>query len=144
MKQVEYLTSTLFSQLGMTMGILDGTADENTMNNYYNRIVEPIVTNSVDEMKRKHLTKDARANGQTIMFFRDPFKLVPVTSIPDMADKLTRNEVVSSNEVRQFIGLRPSDDPRADELRNKNINAPKDSSSDNSPVTTIDNENEKK
>lgn len=135
MKQVEYLTSMLFSQLGMTTGILDGTADENTMNNYLNRIVEPIMSAAVDEMKRKFLTKTARTQGQTIMFFRDPFKLVPVTAVPDMADKLTRNEVMSSNEVRQVMGMKPSSDPRADELRNKNINAPANEQTPSSPVT---------
>lgn len=122
MGQIEFLTNQLFSQLGITQGILDGTADEQTMLNYYNRVIEPIVSAMVDEMKRKFLTKTARTQHQSIMFFRDPFKLIPVTQIAEMSDKLTRNEIVSSNEMRQKIGMKPSDDPRADELRNKNIN----------------------
>lgn len=121
MKQVEYLTNLLFSQLGMTQGILDGTADEKTMLNYYSRIVEPILSAIVDEMRRKFLTKTARSQMQTIAFFRDPFKLVPVSNIAEIADKFTRNEIMSSNEIRQVIGMKPSDDPQADELRNSNI-----------------------
>ena len=123
MSQIEYLTTMLFSQLGMTPEILNGTADEQTMTNYNNRIIEPVISAIVDEMKRKFLTKTARTQGQSIMFFKDPFKLVPVTSIPDMADKLTRNEIMSSNEVRQVMGMKPVNDPQADQLRNKNINA---------------------
>jgi len=123
MSQIEYLTSMLFSQLGMTPEILNGTADETTMTNYNNRIIEPVISAIVDEMKRKFLTKTARTQGQSIMFFKDPFKLVPATSIPDMADKLTRNEIMSSNEVRQVMGMKPVNDPQADQLRNKNINA---------------------
>lgn len=123
MSQIEYLTNMLFSQLGMTPEILNGTADEQTMTNYNNRIIEPVISAIVDEMKRKFLTKTARTQGQSIMFFKDPFKLVPVTSIPDMADKLTRNEIMSSNEVRQVMGMKPVNDPQADQLRNKNINA---------------------
>lgn len=122
MGQIEYLTSMLYSQFGMTQGILDGTADENTMTNYYSRIIEPILTAIVDEMKRKFLTYTARQNGQSIMFFRDPFKLIPVSKMADIADRYTRNEILTSNEVRQITGLKPSADPNADVLRNKNIN----------------------
>lgn len=121
MAQIEYLTSMLYSQLGITQSILDGTADEQTMLNYYNRSIEPIVSAIVAEMKRKFLTKTAIAQRQSIMFFRDPFKLVPVNNIAEIADKFTRNEIVSSNEIRQIIGMKPSDDPGADELRNKNL-----------------------
>jgi len=122
MKQIEYLTSMLYSQLGITQSILDGTADDKTMLNYYNRTIEPILSAIVDEMKRKFLTKTARSQFQSISFFRDPFKLVPVSEISEIADKFTRNEIMSSNEIRQIIGLKPSDDPKADELRNKNLN----------------------
>ena len=126
MKQIEYLTNLLFSQLGLTQAILDGTADEKTMLNYYNRTIEPILSGITDEMKRKFLTKTARTQGQTIQFFRDPFKLVPVTEIAEIADTLTRNEIASSNEIRQIMGWKPSSDPKADELRNSNISAPND------------------
>lgn len=122
MAQIEYLTSMLYSQLGITESILDGTADEKTMLNYYNRTVEPIMSAIADSMKRTFLTKTARSQGQTIMFFRDPFKLVPVANLADIADKFTRNEILTSNEVRAIIGYKPSDDPGADELRNKNLN----------------------
>lgn len=122
MSQIEYLTNMLFSQLGITQSILDGTADEQTMLNYYNRTIEPIVSAIVDEMKCKFLSQTARTRKQTIKFFRDPFKIVPVNQIADISDKLTRNEIVSSNEIRQVIGMKPSDDPSADELRNKNLN----------------------
>ena len=121
MSQIEYLTSMLYSQLGITTSILDGTADEKTMLNYNNRTIEPIVSAIVDEMRRKFLTKTARSQRQTIMFFRDPFKLVPIENIAEIADKFTRNEIMSSNEMRQVIGMKPSSDPRADELRNKNL-----------------------
>ena len=121
MKQVEYLTNMLFSQLGITQTILDGTADEQTMLNYYSRTIEPIVTAIVDEMKRKFLTKTARSQNQSIESFRDPFKLVPVNNIADIADKFTRNEIMTSNEIRQAIGMKPSDDPKADQLINSNI-----------------------
>ena len=124
MKQIEYLTSLLFSQLGITQSILDGTADEKTMLNYYSRTIEPIVSAIVDEMKRKFLTKTARSQKQDIMYFRDPFKLVPVDSIAEIADKFTRNEIMTSNEIRQVIGMRPSSDPKADELVNSNISQP--------------------
>lgn len=121
MKQVEYLTNQLYAQLGITQTILDGTADEKTMLNYYNRTIEPIVSAIVDEMKRKFLTKTARTQRQSIQFFRDPFKLVPVNDIAEIADKFTRNEIMTSNEIRQIVGMKPSDDPKADELRNSNI-----------------------
>ena len=124
MKQVEYLTSMLYSQLGITQTILDGTADEKTMLNYYTRTIEPIVSAIVDEMKRKFLTKTARTQRQSIEFFRDPFKLVPVNNIAEIADKFTRNEVMTSNEIRQIVGMKPSDDPKADELINSNISQP--------------------
>ena len=121
LKQVEYLTNLLYSQLGLTQTIMDGTADENAMNNYYNRTVEPVVSAIVEEFHRKFLTKTARTQGQAIMFFRDPFKLMSVTAIADTADKFTRNELLSSNEFRQIIGRKPSTDPKADMLLNKNI-----------------------
>lgn len=124
MKQIEYLTSMLYSQLGITQTILDGTADEQTMLNYYSRSIEPLVAGVVDEMKRKFLTKTARSQKQSIMFFRDPFKLVPVNNMAEIADKFTRNEVMTSNEIRQVIGMKPSDDPKADQLRNSNLNHP--------------------
>lgn len=124
MKQVEYLTNMLFSQLGITQTILEGTADEQTMLNYYSRTIEPIISAIVDEMKRKFLTKTARTQGQTIAFFRDPFKLVPVNNLAEIADKFTRNEIMTSNEFRQIVGLRPSDDPKADQLINSNLNHP--------------------
>ncbi len=124
MDQIEYLTSMLYSQLGITQAILDGSADEKTMLNYYNRTIEPIVSAIVDEMKRKFLTKTARSQLQSILFFRDPFKLVPVENIAEIADKFTRNEIMTSNEIRQVIGMKPSSDPKADELRNKNLSAP--------------------
>jgi hypothetical protein len=122
MGQIQFLTSMLYSQLGITQSILDGTADENTMNNYYNRSVEPFLTAIVDEGKRKFLTKTARSQKQSIIYRRDPFKLVPVSSLADIADKFTRNEILSSNEMRDIVGLKPSTDPKADELRNKNLN----------------------
>ena len=122
MKQVEYLTGMLYSQLGLTQSIMDGSADEKTMLNYYNRTIEPIIAAIVDEMKRKFLTKTARSQRQTVMYFRDPFKLVPVNEIAEIADKFTRNEIMTSNEIRQVVGMKPSDDPTADELRNKNLN----------------------
>ena len=124
MSQIEYLTSMLYSQLGITQSILDGTADEKTMLNYNNRTIEPIISAIVDEMKRKFLTKTARSQRQSISFFRDPFKLVPVNEIAEIADKFTRNEIMTSNEIRQVVGMQPSDDPRADELRNKNLSEP--------------------
>lgn len=122
MKQIEYLTSMLYSQLGITQGVLDGTADEQTMLNYYSRTVEPIISAIVDEMNRKFLTKTARTQKQIIKYFRDPFKLVPINNIAEMADKFTRNEILSSNEFRQILGMKPSDDPKADQLINSNLN----------------------
>lgn len=122
MTQIEFLTETLYSQLGMAKTIFDGTADEQTMLNYYNRTIEPILCAITDEFKRKFLTKTARTQKQTVMFYRDPFKLVPVNNLADIADKFTRNEILSSNEIRAMIGYKPSNDPNADELRNKNLN----------------------
>lgn len=124
MKQVEYLTSMLYSQLGITQTILDGTADEKTMLNYNSRVVEPIVSAIVNAMKWKFLTKTARSQKQSIMFFKDPFKLVTIGDLAEAGDKMTRNEIMTSNEFRQVVGLKPSKDPRADELRNKNLNEP--------------------
>lgn len=139
MSQIEYLTSMLYSQLGITQSILDGTADEKTMLNYNNRTIEPIISAIVDEMKRKFLTKTARSQHQSISFFRDPFKLVPVNDIAEIADKFTRNEIMTSNEIRQVVGMKPSDDPRADELRNKNLSAPSDSNqqTEEIPITEV-------
>lgn len=124
MKQVEYLTNQLYSQLGITQAILDGSANEQEMLNYHTRTIEPIISAIVDEMKRKFLTKTARTQSQTIKFFRDPFKLAPISNIAEIADKFTRNEVMTSNEVRQIIGMKPSSDPKADQLRNSNLNHP--------------------
>lgn len=124
MKQVEYLTNLLFSQLGITQTILDGSADDKTMLNYYTRTIEPIIAAITDEMKRKFLSKTARSQGQSIMFFRDPFKLVPVNDIAEIADKFTRNEIMTSNELRQIVGMKPSSDPKADQLINSNLNHP--------------------
>lgn len=139
MSQIEYLTSMLYSQLGITQSILDGTADEKTMLNYNNRTIEPIISAIVDEMKRKFLTKTARSQHQSISFFRDPFKLVPVNDIAEIADKFTRNEIMTSNEIRQVVGMKPSEDPRADELRNKNLSAPSDSNqqTEEIPITEV-------
>ena len=122
LKQVEYLTSMLYSQLGITQTILDGTADEQTMINYYSRTIEPIISSFTDEMKRKFLTKTARTQKQTIMFFRDPFKLIPSEKLAELADKFTRNEIMTSNEFRQIVGRKPSNDPKADMLLNSNLN----------------------
>lgn len=124
MKQIEYLTSMLYSQLGITQSVLEGTADEKTMLNYYTRTIEPIVSAIVDEMRRKFLTKTARTRGHTIYYFRDPFKLVPIDNIAEIADKFTRNEIMTSNEIRQKIGMKPSNDPKADQLINSNISQP--------------------
>ena len=135
MKQIEYLTNMVYSQLGITQSILDGTADEQTMLNYNNRTIEPIVSAIVDEMKRKFLTKTARSQSQSILYFRDPFKLVPVNDIAEIADKFTRNEIMTSNEIRQIVGMKPSDDPKADELRNSNISQSKTGIQESSEVT---------
>ena len=124
MSQIEYLTNTLYSQLGITQSILDGTADEQTKLNYYSQTIEPILAALANEMKRKWLTPNARTRGQSIAFYRDPFKLIPSDKLAELADKLTRNEIATSNEIRQIIGMKPSDDPTADELRNKNLSQP--------------------
>lgn len=122
--QAKELTTELFSQLGITMEILNGTADDKTMLNYYSRIIEPILTSIIEEIQRKWISKTALSQGQAIRFFRDPFKLVPVNDLAEIADKLTRNEIMSSNEIRTKIGLKPSDDPKADQLVNANLNQP--------------------
>jgi hypothetical protein len=123
MTQITYLTSMLYGQLGMTESIFDGTADEKTMLNYYNRTIEPILSSITDGMRWKFLTKTARTQNQTIAAYRDPFRLVPVNDLAEIADKFTRNEILTSNEIRSVIGMKASKDPRADELRNKNLNA---------------------
>ena len=128
MKQIEYLTSMLYSQLGITQAIMDGTADEKTMLNYYDRTIEPIVSAIVDEMKRKFLTDDARSKKESIVYFRDPFKLVPASELAKIADTFTRNEILTSNEIRQIIGMKPSDDPKADQLINSNLSQPNEGS----------------
>ena len=134
MKQIEYLTSMLYSQLGITQAVLEGTADEKTMLNYYSRTIEPIIAAIVDEMKRKFLTKTARTRRQSIAFFRDPFKLVPVDNIAEIADKFTRNEIMTSNEIRQKIGMKPSKDPKADKLINSNLNQPEENEQPTPPI----------
>lgn len=140
MKQIEYLTSMVYSQLGITQTILDGTADDKTMLNYYSRSIEPIISAIVDEMKRKFLSKTARTRKQSIEFFRDPFKLVPVNDIAEIADKFTRNEILTSNEIRQIIGIRPSNDPKADKLINSNISQPNQQAMDSGPSNEINEE----
>ena len=139
LKQVEYLTGMLYNQLGLTESVFNGTADEKTMLNYYNRTVEPVLSAIVDEMRRKFLTKTARSLGQDIVFFRDPFRLVPVLELAEIADKFTRNEILSSNEVRAIIGYKPSNQPGADELRNKNLNK---SEVEAPPINTDNGENQ--
>lgn len=134
LKQVEYWTNMLYSQLGITQAVLDGTADEQTMLNYNNRTVEPIVAAIADELKRKFLTKTARSQGQSIEYFRDPFRLVPINNIAEIADKFTRNEITTSNEIRQIVGMKPADDPKADELRNSNISQSKQEAANAVPV----------
>lgn len=134
LKQVEYWTNMLYSQLGITQAVLDGTADEQTMLNYNNRTVEPIIAAIADELKRKFLTKTARFQGQSIEYFRDPFRLVPVNNIAEIADKFTRNEIMTSNEIRQIVGMKPADDPKADELRNSNISQSKQEAENAVPV----------
>ena len=123
LSQIEYLTTMLYSQLGISTEVMNGTADEQQMLNYTNRTIEPIASAIVDEMRRKFLTKTARTRGQSIMYFRDPFKLVPVNNIADIADKFTRNEILTGNEVRQIVGMKPVSDPKADQLRNATISA---------------------
>ena len=142
MKQIEYLTSMLYSQLGINQSVLDGTADDRAMTNYYSRTCEPIISAIVDGLKRAFLSKTARTQHQSIMFFRDPFSLVPLSELAELADKLTRNEIMSSNEIRQKICLKPSDDPDADELTNKNISHPEDEhggENNNNPKEEIQN-----
>lgn len=134
MKQIEYLTNMLYSQIGMTPSVLDGTADEKVMLNYNNRTIEPIISAIVDAMKRNFLTKTARTQGQTIMYFRDPFKLVPINNIAEIADKFTRNEILTSNEIRQIIGFKPSDDPKADKLVNSNVAQPAEETTQQPPA----------
>lgn len=134
MTQIEYLTKLLYSQLGITEEILNGTANEQTMLNYNSRTIEPIVSAIVDEMKRKFLTKTARSQNQTIQFFRDPFRLVPVNDIAEIADKFTRNEILTSNEIRQIIGMKPSNDPKADKLINSNLNQPEATGTEQMPM----------
>ena len=124
MKQIEYLTDMLYGQLGITQSILNGSANEQELLNYQSRTIEPIISAIVDEMKRKFLSKTARSQLQTIAFFRDPFKLVPINNIAEIADKFTRNEIMTSNEIRQIVGMKPSDDPKADQLINSNLNQP--------------------
>lgn len=137
MSQIEYLTSMLYSQLGITTGVLDGTADEKTMLNYYNRTVEPILMAVCDEMKRKFLTKTARTQGQSVIYMRDPFKLLPINNLADIADKFTRNEILSANEIRQGIGIQPSKDPKADKLQNSNMPQPVDPNISTNPQDNI-------
>lgn len=144
MKQIEYLTSMLYSQLGLTQSILDGSADEKTMLNYYNRTIEPIVSAIADEMKRKFLTKTARSQGQSIGCYRDPFKLVPINEMAEAADKFTRNEIMTSNEIRQSIGMRPSSDPKADQLVNSNISQPQGAANTSEEGGEIQNGEEKR
>ena len=134
MKQIEYLTSMLYSQLCITQAVLEGTADEKTMLNYYSRTIEPIIAAIVDEMKRKFLTKTARTRRQSSVFFRDPFKLVPVDNIAEIADKFTRNEIMTSNEIRQKIGMKPSKDPKEDKLINSNLNQPEENEQPMPPI----------
>lgn len=141
MKQIEYLTSMLYSQLGINQSVLDGTADDKAMTNYYARTCEPIVSAIVDSLKRTFLSKTARTRKQSIMYFRDPFSLVPLSELSELADKLTRNEIMSSNEIRQKIGLKPSNDPDADKLKNKNISHPDDSGGDNNTNEEEENQN---
>lgn len=140
LKQIEYLTQMVYSQLGITTSVLDGTADDKTMLNYNNRTVEPIVSAIVDSMKRTFLTKTARSQKQSIEFFQDPFKLVPVSDLAEIADKFTRNEIMTSNEIRQIIGMKPSTDPKADELRNKNLSAPSENEQPDQPEIPVEEE----
>lgn len=140
LKQVEYLTNMVYSQLGITQSVLDGTADEKTMLNYTNRTVEPIISAVVDELKRKFLTKTARSQLQSIVYFRDPFRLVPVNDIAEIADKFTRNEIMTSNEIRQIVGMQPSKDPKADELVNSNISQAKQDIPQTSNATEVNEE----
>lgn len=142
LKQVEYLTNMVYSQLGITQSVLDGTADEKTMLNYMNRTVEPIISAIVDELKRKFLTKTARSQLQSIVYFRDPFRLVPVNDIAEIADKFTRNEIMTSNEIRQIVGMQPSKDPKADKLVNSNISQSKQDMSQTLNASEVNEEGE--
>ena len=143
MKQIEYLTNMFYGQIGITPSVMDGTADEKTMLNYNNRTIEPIVSAIVDGMKRSFISKTARSQGQTIMAFRDPFKLVPINNIAEIADKFTRNEILTSNEIRQIIGFKPSDDPKADQLINSNISQAKQDATNPNPLASdVDNSTE--
>jgi Phage portal protein. len=141
LKQVQFLTEMLYGQLGLTEAIMNGTADEKAMLNYINRTIEPIVSAIVEAMRRTFLTKTARSQRQTILFFRDPFKLVPINDIAEIADKFTRNEILSSNEIRQLIGIQPSSDPKADELRNSNMPAPSEPATSKPPIEEGDSQN---
>lgn len=136
MSQIEYLTNQLFNQLGMSQEIFDGTANEQVMLNYYNRTIEPLLSAIILEMRRKWLSTNARTRGQTIAYFREPFKLVPTAQLAELADKFTRNEIMTSNEIRQVIGMKPSDDPHADELRNSNLSRPSEEEVPQSPELT--------
>ena len=142
MSQIEFLTSMLYSQLALTQSIMDGSADEKTMQNYLTRTVEPILSALVDEMKRKFLTKTARSRKQSIMFFRDPFTLIPVTNLAEIADKMTRNEVMTANELRQKMGMKPSADPNADKLHNSNLRAPDKEQTGTEHTTTKEDQNQ--
>lgn len=141
LKQVEYLTALLYGQLGLTQEIMNGTADEKTMLNYNNRTIEPVLDAIVEAMRRAFLTKTARSQRQTINYFRDPFKLVPVNDIAEIADKFTRNEILSSNEIRSVIGFQPSKDPKADKLQNSNMPAPSEEASSTTPNEEGDSQN---
>ena len=141
LKQVEYLTEMLYSQLGLTAEVMNGTADEASMLNYYNRTIEPVLTAITEAMKRSFLTSTARTQLQSIEFFKDPFKLVPINSIADIADKFTRNEILTSNEVRAIIGIKPSKDPKANELKNSNMPDPTPSESAPTNTTEGDSQN---
>lgn len=142
LKQVEYLTTMMYGQLGLSQAVMDGTADEKESLNYNNRTIEPIASAFVDALRWKFLTKTARSQKQSIVFFRDPFKLVPVENVAEIADKFTRNEIMTSNEFRQVIGMKPSDDPKADELRNSNISAPNEDGNVQLPIEEQEEENQ--
>lgn len=142
LKQVEYLTTMMYGQLGLSQAVMDGTADEKESLNYNNRTIEPIASAFVDALRWKFLTKTARSQKQSIVFFRDPFKLVPVENVAEIADKFTRNEIMTSNELRQVIGMKPSDDPKADELRNSNISAPNEDGNVQLPIEEQEEENQ--
>ena len=143
LKQIEYLMAQAYSQLGITQAIMEGTADEKTMLNYYDRTVEPMVAAVADAMKRVFLTKTARTQMQSITYFRNPFKLVPVNDLAEIADKFTRNEIMTSNEIRQIVGMKPHDDPKADELRNSNLNHPDEKQQLAKPVAEVPEKEEK-